>query len=72
MVPLHIILTKKQTREMLDEYMVDLWQLPRISDQEPVVIAVGAQRGDVLKIVRDSKTTVETVEMYRLVVKNKK
>lgn len=56
---------------MLKHYMVDLWQLPRISDTDPAVLAIGGQRGDVVKITRSSKTTVDNIVMYRLVVKQK-
>ena len=71
LVPNHKILSKKETSEMLKHYMVDLWQLPRISDTDPAVLAIGAQRGDVIKITRSSRTTVDNVVMFRLVVKQK-
>ncbi|GAB4314392.1 MAG: DNA-directed RNA polymerase subunit H [Promethearchaeota archaeon] len=72
LVPHHVILTKSQAKEILHRYLVDAWQLPRISENDPVVKAIGATVGDILKITRKSETTVDTVEMYRLVVKDKK
>ncbi|MHA1733862.1 MAG: DNA-directed RNA polymerase subunit H [Promethearchaeota archaeon] len=71
LVPQHVILSKKETEKMLKKYMVDLWQLPRIADTDPAVLAIGAHRGDVVKIIRKSETTVDKVYVYRLVVKNK-
>ncbi|MHA1519933.1 MAG: DNA-directed RNA polymerase subunit H [Promethearchaeota archaeon] len=68
LVPFHTILTKKETAELLTNYAIRLVDLPRIFEDEPAATALGAKEGDVLKIVRNSATIVDTVETYRFVV----
>ncbi len=70
LVPFHRILTKKETEEVLKRYNIELVNLPRIKETDPVCVALGARFGDVIKIIRHSPTTVETVNSYRFVVKS--
>ena len=69
LVPFHRIMTKEETDALLKRYSIDLVNLPRILDDDPVAKALGARFGDVVKIVRKSETTVDSVESYRFVVK---
>ncbi|MBY9007151.1 MAG: DNA-directed RNA polymerase subunit H [Candidatus Lokiarchaeota archaeon] len=71
LVPKHILLTKSETEELLEKYKIRLTDLPRIFDKDPVAIAIGAKEGDVIKIIRDSDTTVSKVFYYRYVIKEK-
>jgi DNA-directed RNA polymerase subunit H len=71
LVPKHILLTKKETLELLNKYQIALSDLPQIFEKDPVAIAIGAKEGDVIKIVRDSETTVKSVNYYRYVKKEK-
>jgi DNA-directed RNA polymerase subunit H len=71
LVPKHVLLTKKETLELLDKYQIRLSDLPQLLEKDPVSLAIGAKEGDVVKIVRDSKTTVKTVNYYRYVKKEK-
>jgi len=41
--------------------------LPQIYEKDPVSIAIGAKEGDVVKIVRESGTTVSKIEYFRYV-----
>ncbi|TFH30002.1 MAG: DNA-directed RNA polymerase subunit H [Promethearchaeota archaeon] len=68
LVPFHTILTKKETAELLKTYAIRLVDLPRIYEDDPVNIALGAKEGDVLRIIRNSATIVDTVETFRFVV----
>jgi len=61
------ILTKEEARALLRRLHVRPWQIPWIRSSDPLVKAVGAKPGDVLKIVRRSETAGESV-IYRLVV----
>lgn len=70
LVPFHRILTKRETEEVLGRYNIELVNLPRIKESDPACIALGARFGDVIKIIRYSSTTVETVNSYRFVVKS--
>ena len=45
--------------------------LPQMFEKDPVAIAIGAKEGDIVKIIRESKTTVKSVNYYRYVKKEK-
>ncbi len=40
-------------------------------DKDPVSIAICAKEGDIIKIVRESHTTVKNIDYYRYVKKEK-
>ena len=68
LVPKHEILSEKEKEELLKKYRIELKHLPRILSTDPVVKAIGAKPGDVLRIIRKSPTAGKTV-YYRVVVK---
>ncbi len=68
LVPFHSILTKDETTQLLKDYAIRLVDLPRIFQDDPAAIALGAREGDVIKIIRNSDTIVDTVDTYRFVV----
>lgn len=70
-VPRHLLLSKEESQDLLKKYKIDLTDLPQIFEKDPVAIAIGAKEGDIVKIIRDSNTTVKTVEYYRYVKKEK-
>ncbi|KKN16617.1 hypothetical protein LCGC14_0974090 [marine sediment metagenome] len=70
-VPKHVLLTKAETKNLLDKYKIEVNDLPQMFEKDPVAIAIGAKEGDVVKIVRDSHTTVKSVNYYRYVKKEK-
>ncbi|UCC21385.1 MAG: DNA-directed RNA polymerase subunit H [Promethearchaeota archaeon] len=70
-VPKHILLTKEESQLLLEQYRIDVNDLPQIFEKDPVAIAIGAKEGDIIKIVRDSSTTVKSVNYYRYVKKEK-
>jgi DNA-directed RNA polymerase subunit H len=67
LVPKHEIMTKKDVKKLLEEEGLSKNQLPRILKSDPVVKAIDAKKGDVLKITRNSITAGEAV-YYRIVV----
>lgn len=71
LVPKHILLTKSETEDLLAKYKIQLTDLPQIFEKDPVAIAIGAKEGDVIKIIRDSDTTVSQIYYYRFVIKEK-
>lgn len=71
LVPKHYLLTKEETQNVLNKYQIELMDLPQIFEKDPVSIAIGAKEGDVIKIVRNSHTTVTSVNYYRYVKKEK-
>ncbi len=66
LVPHHEILTEEEAEKLLKTYNLRKEQLPRILVDDPVVKAIKAKEGDIIKIVRRSPTAGESV-MYRVV-----
>ncbi|MBD3195998.1 MAG: DNA-directed RNA polymerase subunit H [Candidatus Lokiarchaeota archaeon] len=70
-VPKHVLLTKAEAEELLETYKIRYTDLPQMFEKDPVAIAIGAKEGDVVKIIRDSETTVSQINYYRYVKKEK-
>jgi DNA-directed RNA polymerase subunit H len=68
LVPKHKILSEKEKENVLKKYRATLRQLPRILSSDPVVKAIGAKPGDVIKIIRKSPVSGESI-YYRVVVR---
>ncbi|MFQ3295038.1 MAG: DNA-directed RNA polymerase subunit H [Halobacteriales archaeon] len=66
LVPEHTIVDDADVDEVLDEYNVDRTDLPKIKRTDAAA-PDEAEVGDVIRIVRDSRTTDQAV-IYRLVV----
>jgi DNA-directed RNA polymerase subunit H len=66
MVPEHSVLDEDDLDAVLSEYDIKRTDLPKIKRTDPA-IPDDAEIGDVIEIVRDSRTT-DTATVYRLVV----
>ncbi|MFC3957747.1 DNA-directed RNA polymerase subunit H [Halovivax cerinus] len=66
LVPEHSVLDDATVEDVLDEYDIDRTDLPKIKRSDPA-LPDDAEAGDVIKIVRDSRTT-DTAIVYRMVV----
>jgi len=66
LVPEHVILSEEEAEKVLEEMKIHAEQLPRIRTDDPVVKAIGAKEGDILKIIRESPTAGKFVT-YRIV-----
>ena len=67
LVPEHTLLDDPDViDEVLEEYNVSKTNLPKIKKNDPA-LPDGAEPGDVVKIVRDSRTTDRAI-VYRLVI----
>ncbi|RQG95200.1 DNA-directed RNA polymerase subunit H [Natrarchaeobius chitinivorans] len=66
LVPEHTILDEDVLEDVLSEYDIDRTDLPKIKRNDPA-LPDDAEIGDVIKIVRNSRTTDQAV-VYRLVV----
>ncbi|MDS0296448.1 MULTISPECIES: DNA-directed RNA polymerase subunit H [Halogeometricum] len=66
LVPEHTLLEEEEVEEVLEEYDVKRTDLPKIKRTDPAA-PDGVETGDVVKIVRDSRTTDKAVT-YRLVI----
>lgn len=65
-VPKHEILSDSEIEKIFAEVEYEIKQLPKIKSDDPVVKAIGAKKGDILKITRESQTA-GTFITYRLV-----
>ncbi len=70
-VPQHLLLTKEESQELFEKYKIEVTDLPQIFEKDPVAIAIGAKEGDIIRIVRDSQTTVKNIDYFRYVKKEK-
>ena len=66
LVPRHDILSESEIEKIFKDLDFGIEQLPKIKDNDPVVKAIGAEEGDVLKITRKSPTAGVFIA-YRLV-----
>jgi DNA-directed RNA polymerase subunit H len=66
LVPEHTVADEAEVDRVLDEYDIDRTDLPRITDSD-AALPDEAEVGDVIRIVRDSRTTDRAI-VYRLVV----
>ena len=69
LVPFHVVISDKERDELLQKINFTPDQLPKILNTDPVAISIGAQPGQILKIIRKSRTAKEAVA-YRLVVES--
>lgn len=67
LVPKHELLTPEEALKALKELGVEPDKLPWIRASDPVVRAIRARPGDIIKIIRKSPTAGEVV-VYRYVV----
>jgi DNA-directed RNA polymerase subunit H len=66
LVPEHTVLDDDELEDVLEEYNIKKTDLPKIKRLDSA-LPDGADVGDVVKVVRDSRTTERAV-VYRLVV----
>ena len=66
LVPEHTVLDREEVEDVLSEYDIRRTDLPKIQRRD-AALPDDAEVGDVVKIVRDSRTTDEAI-VYRLVV----
>lgn len=65
-VPPHTILTKEETEEVMKKYnIMDKSEMPDISRFDPVALSIGLKPDEVCKIVRSSKTAIQS-NYYRI------
>lgn len=66
LVPEHVVLDEEEVEALLAEYSIERTDLPKLKKRDPA-IPDDAAVGDVIKIIRDSRTTDRAI-VYRLVV----
>ncbi|WP_405304998.1 DNA-directed RNA polymerase subunit H [Methanobrevibacter sp.] len=66
LVPTHEIMSEDEIADEFSDVEYDFKNLPKIKSEDPVVKAIGAKPGDVLRITRESQTAGVFVT-YRIV-----
>jgi DNA-directed RNA polymerase subunit H len=66
LVPEHTVLDESEVEAVLEDYDVERTELPKIRRKDPA-LPEDAEVGDVIEVVRNSRTTDEAV-VYRLVI----
>ncbi len=66
LVPKHIRLTEEEAAEVLKNLNILTKQLPRISSKDPAIKEMEANKGEIIKIIRESPTNKESI-FYRIV-----
>jgi DNA-directed RNA polymerase subunit H len=64
-------MSEDEVAELLATYRISLEQLPKIYHDDPAVKAIRGEVGNVIRIIRDSRTAGRA-EAYRIVVKRPK
>lgn len=66
-VPRHEIMSGEEKAELLEKLNIAPRQMPRIMEDDPAAKALGAKRGDMLRIMRKSPIGTESY-YYRVVI----
>lgn len=66
LVPKHELIDEESKKELLKNYKIKEWQLPKILSSDPIARYFGAKKGQVFKITRHSENSNEYI-YYRLV-----
>jgi DNA-directed RNA polymerase subunit H len=67
LVPMHILLTEDEMKNVLKRYGITREQFPKIKVSDPAAAEIGAKLGDLIKIIRKSPTAGEAIA-YRWVI----
>jgi DNA-directed RNA polymerase subunit H len=67
LVPEHVLIRKEKVKELMDELGIKKLSLPKISRLDAAVKPLKAEKGDVVKIIRDSLTAGQTTYYRRIV-----
>ncbi|MEM2025297.1 MAG: DNA-directed RNA polymerase subunit H [Desulfurococcaceae archaeon] len=67
LVPKHEVVPPEEAIQLLKRLGIEPWQLPWISADDPVIKAIGAKPGDIIRIIRKSATAGVFIA-YRYIV----
>ena len=67
LIPQHRKLDEHECDEILNKYNVARKQLPKIKVNDPAILELNTEKGDIIEIIRDSPTIGKSF-FYRVVV----
>jgi len=60
LIPVHKKLSEKETEEILKKYNITVKELPKILSSDPAIAELDVKEGDVVKVMRKSRTAGES------------
>ena len=67
LVPKHEVVPPEKAKEILDKYGSSTDNFPQMLRDDPVVLEIGAKKGDIIRTIRNSPTAGKAI-YYRIVV----
>ena len=67
LIPKHKKLSDAEAEKILKKFNVSKKQLPRINSNDPAILEMNPEKGDLIEIIRDSPTTGKSY-FYRIVI----
>ena len=67
LVPKHEVVPKEKAQEVLEKFGSSAERFPQIGAADPIIEEIGGKKGDIVKIVRQSRTAGQAI-YYRVVV----
>jgi len=67
LVPKHLKLSEKEKKELFEKYNISLKEIPSMLKTDPAIQSLNPKPGDVIKIIRKSRTSGEAF-YYRGIV----
>lgn len=64
LIPKHVKISDKEKKEVFKRFNISFKELPKINMQDPGIVHLKLLSGDVVKIIRQSKTSGESI-FYR-------
>ena len=61
LVPKHTKLNEAEKKKVFEKYKISVKDLPKIFQEDPAIIDLKVQQGDVIKIIRHSKVAGEII-----------
>lgn len=67
LIPKHIKLSEKEKKELFEKYNISMKEIPKMRKDDPALLKLNVNAGDIIKIIRKSETSGESI-FYRGVV----
>ncbi len=64
LIPKHAKISEKEKKDLFNKYKISFKELPKIHIDDPAIASMKLKEGDIVKIIRMSRTAGETV-FYR-------
>jgi len=66
LVPKHVVISEKEKKDITEKYRLSIQNFPRILTTDPAISHLKIKEGDIIKILRPSKTSGEAIFFRRV------